>query len=139
MTSRERAPLGLDDDEEDVDLSQFTPKQGAAKPKGTTAAKTGLRDLAKEQGFVSRQAGIRRRRRRRTGRNEQINIKTTADYADRFYAIAEKYDWMCAVVFERAIAALEQQLEASELEVPKLEAPELEVHEQAPGKPTTGR
>ena len=114
MTSQERAPLGLDDDEEDLDLSQFTPKRNAGKPPGQPAGKAELRDVAKEQGFVSRQTGIRRRRRRRTGRNEQINIKTTPDYADRFYAIAEKYDWMCAVVFERAIAALEQELEAGE-------------------------
>ena len=119
MSSQERAPLGLDDDEEDLDLSQFAPKPGAAKPQDTAAAKTELRDLAKDQGFVSRQAGIRRRRRRRTGRNEQINIKTTPDYADRFYAIAEKYDWMCAVVFEKAIAALEQDLETQTLETDK--------------------
>ena len=109
MTSQDRASLGLDDNEEDLDLSQFTPKP--AKSRATAAGKAGLRDLARDEGFVSRQAGIRRRRRRRTGRNEQINIKTTADYADRFYAIAEKYDWMCAVVFEKAIAALEQELE----------------------------
>jgi hypothetical protein len=114
MTSQERAPLGLDDDEEDLDLSQFAPKHNPGKPPGAPADKAELRDVAKEQGFVSRQAGIRRRRRRRTGRNEQINIKTTPDYADRFYAIAEKYDWMCAVVFERAIAALEHELEADE-------------------------
>ena len=117
MTSRDRAPLGLDDEEEDLDLSQFTPK--SAKPQAATAGKAGagkagLRDLAKDEGFISRQAGIRRRRRRRTGRNEQINIKTTADYADRFYALAEKHDWMCAVVFEKAIAALEQELEGEE-------------------------
>jgi hypothetical protein len=112
MTSQDRAPLGLDDDEEDLDLSQFTPKP--AKPQATSAGKAGLRDLAKDEGFVSRQAGIRRRRRRRSGRNEQINIKTTADYADRFYALAEKHDWMCAVVFEKAIAALEQELEGEE-------------------------
>ena len=112
MTSRDRAPLGLDDDEEDLDLSQFTPKP--AKPQATPAGKAALRELAKDEGFVSRQAGIRRRRRRRTGRNEQINIKTTADYADRFYALAEKYDWMCAVVFEKALDALEQALAAEE-------------------------
>ena len=112
MTSRDRAPLDLDDDEEDLDLSQFTPKP--AKPRTTPAGKAGLRDLARDEGFVSRQAGIRRRRRRRSGRNEQINIKTTADYADRFYALAEKHDWMCAVVFEKAIAALEQELESEE-------------------------
>jgi hypothetical protein len=112
MTSRDRAPLGLDDDEEDLDLSQFTPKP--AKPQAATTGKAGLRDLGKDEGFVSRQAGIRRRRRRRSGRNEQINIKTTADYADRFYALAEKHDWMCAVVFEKAIAALEQELEGEE-------------------------
>ena len=114
MTSQDRASLGLDDDDEDLDLSQFAPKQGPASPQETTVGKAELRDLAKEQGFVSRQAGIRRRRRRRTGRNEQINIKTTADYADRFYAIAEKHDWMCAVVFEKAIDALEQELEGEE-------------------------
>src|SRR5512134_3083285 len=105
MTSRDRAPLGLDEEEEDLDLSQFTPKP--AKPQTPTTGKSGLRELAKDEGLVSRQAGIRRRR-RRSGRNEQINIKTTADYADRFYAIAERHDWMCAVVFEKAIDVLEQ-------------------------------
>ena len=114
MTSQERAPLGLDDDEEDLDLSQFTPKRTPGTSPGAPAGKAELRDVAKEQGFISRQTGIRRRRRRRTGRNEQINIKTTPEYADRFYAIAEQHDWMCAVVFERAIAALEQELEADQ-------------------------
>jgi hypothetical protein len=140
MSGQDRAPLGLDDDEEDLDLSQFAPKQRPATPPGASQAtsratsqgasqgasqntsqnapqnappaKAALREMAKEQGFVSRQAGIRRRRRRRSGRNEQINIKTTPEYADRFYAIAETHDWMCAVVFEKAIAALEQDLEA---------------------------
>jgi hypothetical protein len=124
MSARDRAPLGLDDDEEDLDLSQFAPKQRPATspetpqatppnaPQNAPPARGALREMAKEQGFVSRQAGIRRRRRRRSGRNEQINIKTTPEYADRFYAIAETHDWMCAVVFEKAIAALEQELEA---------------------------
>ncbi len=110
MTSQERARLGLDDDDEDLDLSQFAPKEAPAKPRGPAMAKAGLRALAEDEGFVSRQAGIRRRRRRRSGRNEQINIKTTAEFADRFYALAEKHDWMCAVVFEKAIAALEHEV-----------------------------
>lgn len=116
--SRDRAPLNLDDEDDDLDLSQFAPKGPSSSPKTkterTTPGKAELRELANEEGFVSRQAGVRRRRRRRSGRNEQINIKTTAAYADRFYSLAEKYDWMCAVVFERALDALEHELAAEE-------------------------
>ncbi|MBS0445116.1 MAG: stability/partitioning determinant [Proteobacteria bacterium] len=71
--------------------------------------------LAQESGFLSRQPPapaaepLRRRQRHVTGRNQQINIKATAETVAKLYRLAD--DRRCALgqVLEEALAALEQR------------------------------
>lgn len=51
-------------------------------------------------------------RRRRTGRNVQINIKASAATIEALYAIADAEGWVLGETLEHAIAALKAQLEA---------------------------
>jgi hypothetical protein len=65
-------PLGLGD------LSDFTPRPSAEQ----------TRRVSEQNGFVSREA--RPQRRRRTGRNMQLNIKATAETISRFMELADQ-------------------------------------------------
>lgn len=94
------------------DLSDFTPK---AQPKPVEPAQ--IERLAQENGFPSRQpkaapeapqTAIRPRRRYTTGRNQQLNIKATADTIARFYRLADERRVPLGELLEEALAALEQ-------------------------------
>jgi hypothetical protein len=119
----------FEQDEDDVDVGEFKP---AASPRArdleTVAA---VRQTAESKGFVSREATPisaspvaqiqpsppagpvpqeARLRRRRTGRDRQLNIKTTDECADQLYAIADGNGWGLGETLERAIALLKAQL-----------------------------
>ena len=47
-------------------------------------------------------------RRRRTGRNVQINIKTRQETIDRFHMLADENGWGLGEAFEKAVSFLEQ-------------------------------
>lgn len=46
---------------------------------------------------------------RRTGRNTQLNIKTTPETINAFYRLADANDWGLSETLEHAIALLEGQ------------------------------
>ena len=48
----------------------------------------------------------------RTGRNVTFSAKTTRATLDRFYFLAEQNGWKAAETFERAVAALEREVDA---------------------------
>lgn len=104
-----RAPLFGNDD--DLDLSAFTPK--AAKPEQ-------VRDVAEQAGFRSREPATpasprtepaREPRRHRTGRNVQFNLKVRRETVDAFYKLADEHGWVLGEAFEHAVAALERELQ----------------------------
>jgi hypothetical protein len=124
----ERASI-FDQEDDDVDVAGFKPA-AAARPRDPQAV-AALRQTAESKGFVSREASpapaLRapvqpspasaepmpqeaRLRRRRTGRDKQLNIKTTDDCLARMYAIADAHGWGLGETLEQAIAALEVQL-----------------------------
>jgi hypothetical protein len=47
-------------------------------------------------------------RRRRTGRNVQLNIKARPDVIERFTALADKNGWVFGELLEHALDALEK-------------------------------
>ncbi len=53
--------------------------------------------------------GRRKPRAYRTGRNRVMSVKTTEEYAERFYAIAERLGMKVSETFERAVEALERE------------------------------
>jgi hypothetical protein len=88
--------------------AEFKPKPAK---RATAVDRKVIDEIAKEHDFPSRRAeqGARANRRRNaTGRNQQINIKTTADAIARFYALADRKGVPLGKVFEDALEALER-------------------------------
>ena len=102
-------------EEEDLDISGFAPK--ADEPPAPPLEK--IRAVSEEASFRSREPRAvappaaqteRERRRFRTGRNVQLNIKARSEAIDAFYAIADREGWVLGEAFEHAVEALERAL-----------------------------
>ncbi len=110
--SRDRASIF---DGADVDLSGFEPT-----PDRKAVAKENIKSVAEASGFVSRERepipqspNVENAvdRRRRTGRNEQLNLKVTKEAKAAFYDIADRHGMVLGDVFDRAVQALSRELE----------------------------
>lgn len=96
------------------DLNDFAPAQPKEKsPK--PVEKAVIDQVAADNGFPSRQASkteskpvLRQQRRYTTGRNQQINVKATAETIERFYRIADEMRVPLGEVLDRALEALEK-------------------------------
>ena len=99
----------------DIDVSGFAPKSG---PDLNAPAPEKVRAVAEEANFRSREAQPPKPsalshapRRHRTGRNVQFNLKASQDTVNAFYAVSDKYGWVLGQTLERAISALQRELE----------------------------
>lgn len=95
-------------------LKNFEPKSSAEnKPRQSN---TEIEALANEHGFVGRLSTPsttpldRSRRRFKTGRNIQINIKGDQNTKDELYIIADIIDEPLGETLKRALAALRREL-----------------------------
>jgi hypothetical protein len=93
------------------DFEPAQPKERRPKP----VEKAVIDQVAADNGFPSRQASKpepvatpRKQRRYTTGRNQQINIKATAETIDRLNAIADRMNVPLGEVLARALNALEK-------------------------------
>lgn len=110
--ANERADIFADTD---IDLSRFKPKP-ADQPPGPDAAA-----LAKAGGgkFVSREAASPAapkeaggRWRYRTGRGQQFNTRASQATIDGYMVLAERLNCPIAEVVERALSALQREVES---------------------------
>jgi hypothetical protein len=110
---------GLFESGDDFDVSTFTPKK-AVKPLEPDPAPEAIRAVSETADFRSRepvQSGAKpamkpMQRRRRTGRNLQLNVKVAAKTLESFYEITDRQGWVLGETLERAIAALQRELTA---------------------------
>jgi hypothetical protein len=108
MSTPERAdPFAADD----LDVSGFAP--AAEKP--APPARAVIRKISEENNFPSRAPAVshappKAQRRRRTGRNAQVNIKATQETIDRLVAISDRQKWVFGETLQHALDALEQSL-----------------------------
>ncbi len=102
---KERASIFAGDDEPDFDVSGFTPTAPRPAPKPRAVAA-----ISDEAGFRSRERAPAKRA-SRTGRNVQFNLKASPETIDRFHEINKRQGWSLAITLERALAALECNLE----------------------------
>lgn len=94
-----------------TDLGDFAPK-AQAKP----VEPQQIERIATEMGFPSRQASTApavakpapRRRRYTTGRNQQLNVKATAETVERFYRLADQQGVPLGELLDQALQALEK-------------------------------
>lgn len=96
------------------DLDDFSPK--AAEPKRKPVDTAGIDLIAETQGFPSRQpkkepehATPAPQRRYRTGRNQQLNIKATAETVAQFNQMVTSLGITSGELLERALAALQKR------------------------------
>lgn len=119
-------------EEDDLDLSEFTPKEG---PRPAAPDPEKVREVSEAANFQSREpksakpkdakpveevkaagpaepeATKRKPRYHRTGRTVQFNCRTTQACSDGMYAIADQQGWLVGETLERAYAALRRELE----------------------------
>lgn len=102
-------------DTEPLDLADFSPGRASRAP--VRPDPTLLRSVSEAQNFPSREPPERqseeppRLRRRRTGRNAQINIKATRETIDALYRISDREGWVLGETLEHALKALEAELQ----------------------------
>ena len=101
---------------EDLDLSVFTPKKPRTLADEALPPPEAVRAVSEASNFPSREpiaAGVPKlQRRRRTGRNLQLNLKVAVDTYNSFYLIADSQGWVLGETLEKAIAALKRELAA---------------------------
>ncbi len=90
--------------EEDLDLTIFTPKQ--AKEANDPADKKILEGVAEETGFTSREPKGRRRRRKRSPYQVQVNVKCRTDMKPLFQELGDRLNIHDHTTFERSLLAL---------------------------------
>ena len=104
---------------ESGDLSDFEPS--TAIPKINPEA---VRAVAEASSFRSREPlkteissvelPKREPRRFRTGRNVQLNLKVRQETANSFYALADRLQVVLGEAFERAVLALQREVDGSD-------------------------
>jgi hypothetical protein len=99
-------------------LKSFEPKAPTEqKTKQSTAE---VEAMANQHGFVARNPTPavvpvdRSKRRFKTGRNIQINIKGEQETKDELYRVADEIDQPLGETLKRALAALRRELEAAQ-------------------------
>jgi hypothetical protein len=102
------------DDPGELDVSGFQPKPA---PDKTAPPPEAIKTVSEAANFRSRDPAPapkkttkREPRRHRTGRNQQFNVKATAETIETFYAISDRQDWVLGETLERALAALQREL-----------------------------
>jgi hypothetical protein len=114
---------GIFDDTPDFDVSKFTTKAPSKSTEPPPPSAEAVRAVSERANFQSRQpvpaaarqaaeAAPARGRRRRTGRNLQLNVKLDAATLESFYEIADSRGWVLGETLTRAIAALKKELSA---------------------------
>lgn len=113
---RDRVDLGFGDPLDDLDLSEFKPRE---KPvPRPLSGETGR--AAEAAGFRSREpkvaenpvdgaGGAASQRRRRTGRNVQFNLKVKQETMDAYCALADRMGWGLGETLEKAVELLEER------------------------------
>lgn len=115
----ERAKLFEDDT--DFDVSAFTPKK---TPQSAEPPSEAVRAVSEGADFKSREPvpppaaptpkPVKKdRRRHRTGRNLQLNLKVDAATFEIFYEITDQQGWVLGETLARAVAALKRELTQS--------------------------
>src|ERR1700710_1824722 len=102
---------GLFEDPDDFDVSAFTPKKAARTAEPPSEA---VRAVSEGVDFKSREPlqtpaarhAKKTQRRRRTGRNLQLNLKVDEKTLELFYKITDCQNWCLGETLERAVAAL---------------------------------
>lgn len=113
--TKERADLGFADTLDDFDPADWLPqtvRANDAPPKAETkkaAAAAGFRSREPQPIIEEPAQRTDAPRRRRTGRNAQINLKARPETIAAFCAIADRQGWGLCETLEEAVSLLERE------------------------------
>lgn len=116
--SKERADLGFADALDEFNPAEWPPQARTANdrpPKGETqkaAAAAGFKSREPQLLEQSRAGESDTLRRRRTGRNAQLNLKAKPETIAAFCAVADRKGWGLGETLEHAVALLEREFKA---------------------------
>jgi hypothetical protein len=99
-----------------IDVTAFAPKKPAAS--ADRPPLDDVRAVSEAASFRSREPlpaaaakpGKASLRRRRTGRNAQLNIKLAPETLESFYKLSDRHGWGLGEAFEKALEALSREL-----------------------------
>lgn len=96
-----------------LDISGFTPRtDDPARPPPEQLDELTRGSKFRSREVVQKEPATRvQQRRRRTGRNVQFNIRATQQVVDEFKALSESNDWPDGLTLEKALRALQRELE----------------------------
>jgi hypothetical protein len=110
--------LSVFGDTDDVDLTAFMPERESRKLK---PAREKVRAVTEAAKFPSREGTPpvstplkRPPRYHKTGRTAQLNCRVMPATHDKIYAIADQQGWLVGQTIERALEALDRELEKGE-------------------------
>jgi hypothetical protein len=110
MATEQRASIFAEDDA--LDLGSFKPKEVARQPVevvNQAAAKAGFVSREPKRAATAPVAPARAtQRRRRTGRNAQLNLKAKPETITQFCAVADAQGWVLGEALEKAVELLSQ-------------------------------
>ena len=114
--SRDRVDLGFGEPLDELDLSDFKPRQApVSRPtSGDTsraAEASGFRSREPKatENLVGRAGEAQPQRRRRTGRNVQFNLKVRQETVEAYCAVADRMGWGLGETLEKAVELLEER------------------------------
>ena len=120
MNGKARASLGFDDPLEGFDPQEWSVER--AMPARVRMPGDAAEQAARAAGFKSREAKDageiaarqiegepRPQRRRRTGRNAQLNLKAKPETIAAYCALADRMGWGLGETLERAVVLLERE------------------------------
>lgn len=117
--ARNRADLGFSGDWDDLDLSEFAPRQApvprqppAETSRAAEAAGFRSREARTEPGApvaAAGQGGAVPQRRRRTGRSAQFNLKARPETIAAYCALADRMGWGLGETLEKAVELLSER------------------------------
>ncbi len=97
-------------EDEELDLSGFEPKRPATNETAAAPPLQEIRRISEARGFRSREGGQDPvKRRYRTGRNVQLNIKVTPETLAEFNSLCDRHGWVQGETLARALEALKAQ------------------------------
>lgn len=121
--TKQRAEIGFSSALEELDPKEWEPKPEERREK-KQVPRDDIRKVAKAAGFNSREASVaveeapaeairpaRTGRIFQTGRNNQINLKVRTEDKESFYQICDQNKWVQGYTFQRALEALQRELE----------------------------
>ena len=113
---RDRIDLGFGGSLDDLNLDDFKPRKApAGRPpsdetsRAAEAAGFRSREVKMPETSVSGIGGTTHQRRRRTGRNAQLNLKARPETIAAYCALADRMGWGLGETLEKAVELLEER------------------------------